>query len=237
MINKHPDDSIQKVFLNNEDWWIKCDTGSISRGCLIYAYIQYYGQIPIELKAKRVDATNHTTATFEAKPLSAMGKPSMLEVLPVAPLPRLDGADCHLVHRAKKRPCLVLSTIERPLINPALTRGMSNYQTANFFLVAPSYGVEESKRSGYRREFAERIKHAEYPQFFWDYLPHSGGEESILRLDQIQPVADHYHSYSETGYRLNDKALLIVDIWLNWLMTGEMDSNFAAFRELFRDGK
>jgi len=94
--------------------------------------------------------------------------------------------------------------------------------TSPTILVAPYYGGDQDgRRSGYPPELVERIRHAEYPQFFWDKLPIGGPKESILRFDHIQPVGSHYSAYEYTGYALSDDAVdLIIDDWLTWLFYG-----------------
>ena len=52
----------------------------------------------------------------------------------------------------------------------------------------------------------ERTRHREYPQFFWDQLPISGVEESILRLDHLQPIGNHHNAYQLSEYKLNNDA-------------------------------
>ena len=49
-----------------------------------------------------------------------------------------------------------------------------------------------------------------------------GGEESILRLDHIQPIGKHHESIELTDYRLGEEALDIIDEWITWLITGKL---------------
>jgi hypothetical protein len=111
---------------------------------------------------------------------------------------------------------------------------MPNKATAPTALVAPYYGVDrDGKRSGYRPEFVERVRHCEYPQFLWDRLPIGGPEESMLRLDHIQPIGTHYKAYKQTGYKLSDDALEIVDDLIEWVVWGGVkeDSLVAMYRQ------
>ena len=57
----------------------------------------------------------------------------------------------------------------------------------------------------------ERTRHCEYPQFFWDQLPVAGSEESILRLDHLQPMGTHHDAHQLSEYKLSDDALEVVD--------------------------
>ena len=80
--------------------------------------------------------------------------------------------------------------------------------------------------------FVERIRHCEYPQFVWDKLPIGGPDESILRLDHIQPIGMHYNSYDLSGYELGSDALEVIDEYIRWLIWGgvEEDSLIALYR-------
>ena len=123
--------------------------------------------------------------------------------------------------QGEKRPCLVLG-VEQPEVENKIRAGMPKILTSPTILVAPYYGADkDGKRSGYNSELVERIRHAEYPQFFWDKLPVRGPKESILRFDRIQPVGLHHDSYEHSGYALSDDAVdLIIDDWLTWVFYG-----------------
>lgn len=53
-------------------------------------------------------------------------------------------------------------------------------------------------------------------------LPLPGKDESVLRMDHIQPVGRHHDSIELTDYRLGDDAMLIIDEWLTWIFTGQL---------------
>jgi len=107
-----------------------------------------------------------------------------------------------------------------------LVRGKPAWQTAPTILVAPYYGADEdSTSSGFNPAFVERIKSGEYPQFMWDMLPLTGKDESILRMDHIQPIGRHHDSIELTDYRLSEDAIDIIDEWLTWIFTGQLFAN------------
>jgi hypothetical protein len=54
----------------------------------------------------------------------------------------------------------------------------------------------------------------------WDQLPLSGRNESILRLDHLQPVGRHGESYELTDFELHEEALGLVDEYLLWFLMG-----------------
>ena len=121
-------------------------------------------------------------------------------------------------------------------MDPALTRGMSKYQTAQTVLVAPYYGITGgTKRGGFNREFVDRIRRAEYPEYVWDSLPIGGSTAgSLLMLKQLQPIGRHHNAYELTSYRLGEEALAVIDEWLEWLLTGRLDPEGVI--EMFRSG-
>ncbi|MDP2851832.1 MAG: hypothetical protein Q8O23_00330, partial [Gallionella sp.] len=142
-------------------------------------------------------------------PLSVNQPPEKTD-LPVAAMPHSDG-EVWAAYRAKKRPCLVIGS-NNPAVDQALTQGMPTNSTAPTVLVAPYYGVDkDSRRAGYQPDFVERVRHCEYPQFVWDRLPIGGGpDESILRLDHLQPIGALNNSYKLSEFKLSDAALEII---------------------------
>ena len=121
--------------------------------------------------------------------------------------------------------CIVLGS-DVPTVDDKLRLDMPKRSTAQTVLVAPYYGSDrDGKRAGYNLELVERIRHVEYPQFFWDKLPISGPKESILRLDHIQPVGTHYNSYELAKYKLSENAMEIMDDLLQWLIWGGVPAN------------
>ena len=118
-------------------------------------------------------------------------------------------------------------------IDRVLTRGAAKWQSARTYLVAPYFGVERSGlRGGWKPEFVQRIRHCEFPQYFWDRLP--AGGDSILRLDQIQPIGRHHEAFEYTPHRLSDEGLEILDEWLDWFLFGRADP--AGTLNMAREG-
>ena len=114
---------------------------------------------------------------------------------------------------------------------------MARHSTAPTVLAAPYYGAtRDGSRGGYNPQFVERIRHCEYPQFLWDQLPVAGSEESILRLDHLQPMGAHHDAYQLSEYKLSDDALEVVDELFQLLIWGQIpeDSLIAMYREEIR---
>ena len=116
-----------------------------------------------------------------------------------------------------------------------MTAGKAKWQTSRTVIVAPYYGADEGeKRSGFRPEFVKRIRRCEYPQYMWDLLPINGStEDSVMRLDHLQPIGRSQDSMELLDYCLSDDALLLFDEWLEWLLKGflETETMFGELRE------
>ena len=230
----YPDDSIQAYA---GEWWVIDNSKEIKRGRLIKGFIPHVDQIPWTLiPTGRTDPTDHSKANYTLEPLR-INKPSQTYKLPVAALPDFEG-EVRTVYRAKKRPVLIIST-GGPDVPKELSRGKPGWQTAPTILVAPYYGAHKGeKRSGFKPEFIERIRRCEYPHYIWDMLPLSNDvDESILRLDHIQPIGRHYESYEWSQYCLSDEAMLILDEWLHWFLEDDLPekSTLLEFRKGLRN--
>ena len=59
----------------------------------------------------------------------------------------------------------------------------------------------------------------------WDQLPLSGRNESILRLDHLQPIGRHGESYELTEFELHEEALSLVDEYLSWVLMGGLPAD------------
>jgi len=53
-------------------------------------------------------------------------------------------------------------------------------------------------------------------------LPIRGPKESIIRLDHIQPVGRHSNSFEVLPHCLTYDALVVLQEWLAWLITGAL---------------
>ena len=101
-------------------------------------------------------------------------------------------------------------------------------------IVAPYYDSDrDGTRAGCNPDLVERIRHAEYPQFFWDKLPIYGPKESTLRLDHIQLVGTQSNSYERAKYKLSENAMELMDDLLQWLIWGGVpaDSLILDYRK------
>ena len=198
-------DSIQNSIVPSP-WWEKTSSQDIEPGRLVFCFIPYFDQIPKTLEAVgRIHPYEHEAAEYRVAPLR-IGASASKPTLTIAAM-TLNEKENWVVYRAKKRPCLVIGGF-CPLVDRKIVRGLPKRITAPTFLVAPFYGADQDdSRVGYPPEFIKRICHAVYPQFLLDSLPISGPKESILHLNQIQPVGFHSNSYELTDYCLSKDAI------------------------------
>ncbi|HAA58673.1 MAG TPA: hypothetical protein DCE42_28180 [Myxococcales bacterium] len=239
---QYPSDSIQfSVEAGGDPWWEKTATKEIERGRLVWAFLPHVDQIPsILLPEGRDDPTDHNSALFRIKSLNVKKPPpESRDSLPIAAMPKFAG-EVYSVHRAKKRPALLLS---RPMeeVDKKMRQGMARIKTNPTLLLVPSYGAKDSRTSkGWNTKFLKRMRRGHYPQFIWDMLPMPGTTtESVFRLDHLQPMGSHHQTYEPTEYKLSDTALQIVEDWFFWYLTGLIDeeSELETIRELLMELK
>lgn len=232
---EYPEDSFQTIGVPGA-WWEADESKELVRGKLVLAHVPFFDEIPLQLLPRRSDDRKHTSAILQAFPLRADQKRSEHETLPVAALPRRDGADGFVVNRAKRRPCLVLGGVEPTRVSDQDAKGQPHWSVAPFVLAVPYYSADQVGRAGYRPELVERIRHARYRQFFYERLPLATTSESILRFDQAFPLSHQPQSYVTTGYRLSPFALEAVDEWLDWYITGILpEGELREFRQIMHD--
>ena len=219
-----PDDSVQGIVLDPKDrWWIGQTSQVPERGSLVHCYVPHVDQVPYRFEPTgRTNPTEHEKAEVRVTPLR-VGAPLQPLQLPVAAMPSY-AHEVWAAYRAKRRPCVVLSTAH-PSVPRQLTAGKPNSATAKMMLVAPYFGVQSGLRAGYLPAFVQRVMHGYYPQFMVDWLPHPGGEQSILRLDQLQPAGCHHDAYQLLGFQLSPTAMGIMDNWIEWLLKGSIPAN------------
>jgi hypothetical protein len=228
----YPEDSFQSIAASGP-WWETDDSKELIRGQLVWAHVQFFDEIPLQLLPVRAEDRSHGQAILRAEPLRAFQRHSEHEALPVAALPRRDGADGFVVNRAKRRPCLILAGVEPTRVTERDRRGQPNWSVAPFAVAAPYYSADRDSRAGYNPILVERIRHARYRQFFVDRLPVGSTSESILRFDQMFPVSHNSHSHERTGFRLSDNALALMDEWMDWFVTGDASQGeLGVFRDL-----
>ena len=229
-----PEDSLQSL---TNDWWEQNNDNELVRGALIKAFVPHVDQTPYSFEpVGRTDPREHTHADIVVKPLSVNQRLSTIP-LPVAAMTKSES-ELWTAYRAKRRYCVVLGSVNTPLVDKSLTKGNPNRSTAQTLLVAPFYGVaSKTARAGYSAPFVERVRHCEYPQFHWDILPIRKGEESILRLDHTQPIGAHTKAYELTGFNLSSEAMSLLDDQLSWLIYGGApeDSILHDYRDLIKE--
>ena len=228
----YPEDSIQHW---TGDWWVPCPGKALTFGSLVWSYVPYFEQVPFQLAAARKQPDDHSTAVVEVRPLFAKQRINPADALPVAALPGLPGlrgAHSWLLFRAKKRPCLVLCDPATSLPETGQVGEMAKSSAAQYALVAPFYGVEQVGRAGYEAPFVEQIKHAVYPQWFWDQLPVGDEDESLMLLDQAHPLSVHHQVYEHTGFALSPSGRDVIRDWLHWFLGEGVSDDIRDFKRM-----
>lgn len=225
----YPDDSVQSYI--EGPWWDRTSDTNLCRGRLIRAFLPHVDQVAHALEVEgRTEPTNHSKANLRLVSLNTRSPPQRPKI-PVAAIPLAEG-EVLLVQRAKRRPALVLSTGGSEV--PKELRGGSSpkWHTNPTLIVVPSFGVDggnAERRAGWNPFLVDRIRRAEFPQFFWDRIPLDGADESILRFDQVQPVGHHHQSIENTQFRLSANALKLIDEWWAWAITGLLNEKGDLF--------
>jgi len=231
-----PEDSLQYYV---GEWWTPTKDGKIARGRLLWANTIRPEIIPQELvpEGRGEDSGDHSRARFTLRQLRINESKPTSKGMPVAGMPERPK-EKYIAYRTKRRPALVIGP-GGPKIPKDLYRGGANEHYAPYHLVAPYYGVDQDGiRGGYNPKFVERVRQCEYPNFVWDKLPiPTDTEESVLRLDHIQPIGTTAATYILTDYCLSKKALRVLDDWQGWLQTELLpeDSAIHEFREGIKD--
>jgi len=226
----YPEDSVQ--YLVEPTWWTK-DTGkTLHRGRLIWAFIPITDQVPIKLTVTgRCEPTEHQSAMVKLEPMR-IGDRQKKTTLPVAAIPQYDNEE-RGVYRVKRRPAIIVGDCNEEIPNEVIL-GKSKRHTAPMILVAPAFGCDVGKgRDGYNPSFVDLVRRCHFPQFFWDKLPLAGASESIIRLDQIQPIGRHHDAAEATEYCLTPEAMTVFDTWLHWYFYGTIpdDGILALVKE------
>lgn len=214
----YPDETIQGLS-SASSWWLKDESNRICRGRLCSAFIPFVTQKPYTLEpVGRPQPTIHNEANAKIAPLD-INQTRRMKALPVAAMPLYGDKDLYTVYTSKKRPCLILGDgcAELP---KEIRRDRPSWQTAHTVIVAPYFGIEQGVgRAGFPAPFVDRVKQCEFPQFFWDILPHNS-KESMLFFMQAQPIGKHLDSIELSPYKLSPEALCVIDEWLSWSFTG-----------------
>jgi hypothetical protein len=216
--SKWPDECVQTLV--DAPWWEPCPTSAFHVGQLVWTWVVFPDKDPLCLvPEQRQSATEHDRVLVKiTRATATMRLPPPHP--PVAALPHHEG-ELYLLHRAKRRPALVLS-LGGPTPTKTAYPGASPANLSPKMILAPYYGADRTdKRGGYPEKLIDRIQHAEYPQYFWDRLPISPEMGSILRLDHVF-AADDSQFIERTPWRLRAPHARLLAAWHQWLVTGEL---------------
>lgn len=219
MASGFPEDSLQSLV---EVWWTKNTARTLEKGRLIWALAPFRSsesRLQLVPESRGQDPGDHESLKLTIKPLPRT-VPMRPAGLPVSSLPLGEG-DGFLVTKGKYRPCLILSTMGRE-IPRGMMKGAATWQKTNCVIAAPYFGADaDGSRGGFKPEFVEQVRRGHNPQFFFDCLP-GRKIESILRLDQMFPLAMDGTSYDITEDCLSPDAIELMDQWSIWFQTGKV---------------
>ena len=199
---------------------------------MAWAFVNHIDQTPMTLiPTRESNPRDHKKAEYRLEKRK-IREPRPAGILPVAGMPLYEGEE-YIVNRSKNRLVLILSE-GGPEIEKKLVKDQPNYQRYPTVLVAPFYSSYK-----FSSLFVERVKQCAYPNYFCDCLPER--HESILRLDQLQPVGRNPDSIDHTQYCLSDEAFKIIEELIRWLVyeclpEGE-ESYIRTFWELLEETK
>jgi hypothetical protein len=227
----YPEDSIQ-CSVEPDSWWIDDGKREFQVGRLVWAFLPHVDNDPYAIEAVRARSTEHREAIVRFHPLDVKAAVKY-DHFPVAPLPQYSG-EIKCVYRSKKRPAMIVHA-GGPDIPNELRRNKPRRQTDPCILVAPFYGAtEDGQRAGFSPAFVERVRRCEYKQFWWDILPETGYRtDSIMRLDQVQPVGRNHSVVDVTNYCLSETALILMEQFLKWFCYDRIakDCELAYFKQ------
>lgn len=219
---KYPDNTIQSY---ENEWWIEDNRKVIQPGRLVRVVLPHIHLVPWTLipEDRGKDPTDHKKVRYSMKELKLTNRRELAS-LPPAAFP-LNNDEHILAYRGKKRYALVIYSGEDNLPVP-IKEITVKWQKSPMVFVVPYYGAEKTvKRVGFPKEFIERVKMAEFPNFYWDLLPFSGSDPggSICKLDHIYPLGKHHDSIECLPYKLSPNAFGYILEWLRWLIEDVMD--------------
>jgi hypothetical protein len=211
---KYPEDSIQSL-VEPDSWWVDDGKRKFQTGRLVWAFLPHVDNEPYAIESVRARSTEHKEAIIRFHPLDVKAAVKY-DHFPVAPLPQYSG-EIKCVYRCKKRPAMIIHA-GGPEIPNGLRRNKPRRQTDPCILVAPFYGANEGgQRAGFTPAFVERVRRCEYKQFWWDILPEVGWKtDSIMRLDQVQPVGRNHSIIEVTNFCLSRTGLMIMEQFIEW---------------------
>lgn len=201
------------------EWWTTRERPRpLAVGQLVWAYIPTVHPVPNALEVERSDLKSHTSLRAKLRPLTR-GVPPRPDP-PILALPR-DEATFHLVSECKRRPAIVVA-----LPTKSAPTGTSSKQRFTA-LIAPYYSADRTEtRAGLPAEFVALVQRGKVPNMFWDYLPlKSTKGPSIVRWDRIQPVHVDDPTLDPQGYALHSDAVPIIQQWLQWHLTGRVETD------------
>lgn len=190
----------------------------------------YYPHENLELWRPIIDPSEKTMTCASHFRITPAGADSFRRSIPLHS-PKLETNEEFIVVKAKQRP-VILAQTELPL-SGIDNRGYRGRIQRRRTLVAQVFGLADSKtgESQFNPDFINRVRRMEFPQLmFLPRLPGIFEVDSLLRLDEVQSVFTPH--LDARRFALSDDVTAILRQQLNFLMTGEISTEYAELREL-----
>jgi hypothetical protein len=160
-------------------------------GKIVYYYNIYEDELPKVLKGKRITDKNPSAATYNARTLDwNKDFKADTEHLPLSINPLNDDEE-YLIFKAKKRPCLIIGTIDAIDVTGFPPGTQQNKAVNSFkksYLLAPIFSCSNgTKTTSFGPYITAQIQALLYEQFF--HIPKHPNDriiknDSIIRLDR-----------------------------------------------------
>jgi len=219
-----------------EDFFKTIDPKAYAPGQICYTVVPHLQKIPQILDVERENPEEHNSIKFILRNAKPTGDFTAADrTLPLSKI-NLRTNEELLVHRAKKRPGIILPSIVNiyPEISALLSGGKEHLQDDALFVI-PCYGIEtRDNRTGFPPEMVERVRCLIYSQFFFLPAHKVLTKDSVARLDRVQVITDKKEraAIEPTGLCLSDEVLNIFLSLFLYCIAGLPDDDLTAIRQL-----
>jgi hypothetical protein len=219
-----------------KEFYKTIDPKAYAPGQICFTVVPHLTKIPQILDVERRNPEEHDYIKFilrNAKPTGDFVAAD--RTLPLSKI-NLRTKEELVVHRAKKRPCIIMPSIINlyPEITTLLRGGKEHLQDDALFVI-PCYGIETREDpSGFPPEMAERIRCLIYSQFFPIPAHKIITKNSVARFDRIQVIRDKKEraAIETSELCLSDEVFNIFFALFLYCCAGIVDDDLTALRQL-----
>ena len=223
---------------SKDEFFINVDYTEFRNGQFCWVPVPNPDPIPMILDVVRNQPEEHEEVRFELRLANRKDDFKKRDrQLPIKHL-NLRSNEELLAQRAKKRPCIILSSSVEcfPDIARILkSKGKKHHQQDCLFVI-PCYSIlQDTHGSGFINEQVALIQCLMYRQFF--YIPDSDAfSEMIARFDRIQVVIDRSPASIEpTSICIAEEPLTLFLAMFIYCISGKADENLETVRSILRE--